>query len=91
MDGDDDHFHLLVAYPPKVALSTLVNGLKGVSARMIRKADFPEVRAKLRGNAFWSPFYCAISTDGAPLQTITEYVQNQRHPQQPSQNQRRSP
>ena len=36
-DGEDDHVHLLVNYPPKVAVSALVNSLKGVSSRMIRK------------------------------------------------------
>ena len=36
-DGEDDHFHLLVNYPPKVSVSNLVNSLKGVSSRMIRK------------------------------------------------------
>src|ERR1017187_1952092 len=35
-DGQDDHVHLLVSYPPKVSLSRLVNSLKGVSARHIR-------------------------------------------------------
>lgn len=30
MDGEDDHVHLLVEYPPKVAVSNLVNSLKGV-------------------------------------------------------------
>lgn len=33
-DGEDDHVHLLVTYPPKVALSKLVNSLKGVSSRL---------------------------------------------------------
>jgi len=91
MNGEDDHVHLLVAYPPKVALSTLVNSLKGVSARMIRKADFPDVRGKLWGDAFWSPSYCAISCGRAPLQIIAEYVRNQRDPQRPRPGQRRSP
>ena len=36
-DGEDDHVHLLVNYPPKVSVSHLVNSLKGVSSRMIRK------------------------------------------------------
>ena len=30
-DGEDDHVHLLVNYPPKVSVSNLVNSLKGVS------------------------------------------------------------
>ena len=33
-DGEDDHVHLLINYPPKVAISHLVNSLKGVSSRM---------------------------------------------------------
>jgi len=35
-NGERDHVHLLVHYPPKVAVSKLVNTLKGVSARRIR-------------------------------------------------------
>lgn len=75
---EDDHVHLLVSYPPKVALSTLVNSLKGVSARLLRAADLPEVRAKLYGEHFWSPSYCVVSCGGAPLEIVKRYVQQQR-------------
>jgi hypothetical protein len=37
LDGEDDHVHLLVAYPPHVAVARLVNFLKGVSARRLRQ------------------------------------------------------
>jgi len=73
-----DHVHLLVAYPPKVALSTLVNSLKGVSARRVRAAGFAEVERALFGPHFWSPSYCAVSRGGAPLETIRQYVERQR-------------
>ena len=33
MDGEPDHVHLLINYPPKLAISSLVNSLKGVSGR----------------------------------------------------------
>ncbi|WP_370459824.1 IS200/IS605 family transposase [Pusillimonas sp. ANT_WB101] len=56
-DGEDDHVHLLVNYPPKVAVSNLVNSLKGVSSRMIRKKSYPSIRKKLWGGALWSPSY----------------------------------
>ncbi len=46
-DGEDDPVHLLVAYPPKVSISSLVTTLKGVSARMLRKQNLPEVRKTL--------------------------------------------
>jgi putative transposase len=46
-DGEHDHVHLLVNYPPKVTVSHLVNSLKGVSSRMIRKKNYPSIRQKL--------------------------------------------
>ena len=75
---EDDHAHLLIAYPPKVSLSTLVASLKGVSARRIRSEGFPEVEKKLWGSHFWSPSYCAVSCGGAPLEIVKQYVQAQR-------------
>lgn len=58
-DGEDDHVHLLVNYPPKVAVSCLVNSLKGASSRVIRKKNYPSIRQKLWGGALWSPSYVA--------------------------------
>lgn len=77
-DGEDDHVHLLVEYPPKVAVSSLVNSLKGASSRLIRKQRFPEVRKSLWGEHFWSPSYFASSCGGAPLNIIKEYIRDQR-------------
>jgi len=54
-DGEDDHVHLLVNYPPKIAVSSLVNSLKGVSSRVIRKKNYPSIRSKLWGGALWPP------------------------------------
>jgi putative transposase len=39
-DGEHDHVHLLVNYPPMLAVSVLVNSLKNVSSRMIRKKNY---------------------------------------------------
>ena len=81
---EPDHVHLLVEYPPKLALARLVNSLKGVSARRLRAADLAEVRDKLWGSHFWSPSYCAVSCGGAPLEVIQKYVQQQRGASPPS-------
>jgi putative transposase len=75
---EHDHVHLLVSYPPKIALSVLVNSLKGVSARRLRQARFPEVESKLWGPHFWSPSYCVVSVGGAPLEIVRRYIQRQR-------------
>ncbi|MEO3863589.1 IS200/IS605 family transposase [Acrocarpospora sp. B8E8] len=79
-NGEDDHVHLLVHYPPKVALSVLVNSLKGVSARLLRKEYPAHVRKYLWGDHFWSPSYFAASCGGAPLAIIKEYIEIQKRP-----------
>ena len=38
----DDHVHLLVNFPPKAAVTKLVNSLKGVSSRRLRQ-EFPDL------------------------------------------------
>jgi putative transposase len=47
-----------VTYPPKVAVASLVNGLKSASSRLVRKAEFTEVRQHVWGSHFWAPSYC---------------------------------
>ena len=79
-DGEEDHVHLLVNYPPKVAISTLVNSLKGVSSRMIRQKRYPSITKKLWGGALWSPSYFAGSCGGAPISVIRQYIEQQQTP-----------
>jgi putative transposase len=76
-DGEDDHVHLLVHYPPKVALARLVNSLKGVSSRLLRETR-PEISGRYHKGVFWSPSYFAASCGGVPLSVIAEYVKSQR-------------
>ena len=76
-NGEDDHVHLLINYPPKVAVSNLVNSLKGVSSRHLRK-DFPEIKNKLWGGSLWSPSYFASSCGGVPLEIIKQYIEQQQ-------------
>lgn len=77
-NGEDDHVHLLVEYPPTISLSRLVNSLKGVSSRMVRAKEFPEVQSKLWGGHLWSPSYFAVSCGGAPLDIVRKYIEDQR-------------
>lgn len=78
--GEYDHVHLLVEYPPKVAVSALVNSLKGVSARRLRSEYTCRVnRARMNGH-FWSPSYFAASCGGAPLSIIRQYIEQQKLP-----------
>jgi len=78
-DGERDHVHLLVNYPPKLALSKLVNSLKGVSSRLLRK-HIKEVKRFYWKDVLWSPSYFAASCGGAPISIIKTYIQNQKSP-----------
>ena len=77
LNGEADHVHLLVEYPPTLSVSSLVNHLKGVSSRMLRK-EFPELTA--RGAHLWTPSYFAASAGGAPIERLREYVESQEKP-----------
>lgn len=80
-EGEGDHVHLLVDYPPKVSVSKLVNSLKGVSSRLIRKKEYPSVKNALWGGSLWSPSYFAGACGGAPLAVIRQYIEQQESPQ----------
>jgi len=75
-DGERDHVHLLIHYPPKVSISKLVNSLKGVSSRYLRK-HFSEY---FWGNSLWSPSYFSGSCGGAPIDIVRKYIERQKTP-----------
>jgi putative transposase len=80
MDGEDDHVHLLIEYPPKVPVSSLVNSLKGVSSRLLRQRR-PDIRKRYYWKgALWSPSYFAASCGGAPIAIVRQYIEQQKTP-----------
>jgi putative transposase len=79
LDGQDDHVHLLVTYPPQVAVARLVNSLKGVSARRLRQ----RYRMRTHREHLWSPSYFAVSAAGASPETVGSYIRQQRTPGRP--------
>lgn len=79
-NGEDDHVHLLVHYPPTVQLSRLVNSLKGVSSRRLRQEFTERVNHATMHGRLWSPSYFAASCGGAPLATVADYIQEQKRP-----------
>ena len=80
MDGEDDHVHLLVEYPPKVSVSGLVNSLKCVSSRMLRK-ERPDIANRYWKNVLWTPSYFAASCGGAPISIVRQYIEQQQTPE----------
>ena len=76
-NGEADHVHLLVTYNPKVQLTKLVNSLKAVTSRRMR-AEFNDLRGAYGKPVLWSRSYFVGSCGGAPLEIVTQYIQNQR-------------
>src|SRR5215813_10479804 len=63
-NGEPDHVHLLVNYPPKVRLSELMNSLKGVSSRRM-KQEFPAISTfwrvrKSKGSPVVAKLFCGV-------------------------------
>ena len=73
---EQDHVHIPFRAHPNTEISKFINAYKSASSRLIKK-DFPEVRPKLWKEMFWSKSYCLLTTGGAPIETIRNYIENQ--------------
>ena len=78
--GESDHVHLLIDISPDIAPSRLVNTLKTISSRMIRKEFAEHINKFYWKPVFWTGAYCVISAGGAPLEVLKTYIQNQDEP-----------
>lgn len=76
-NGEPDHIHALIEYPPKLSISQMVNALKGVSSRRYGQAGYPKPYGK---DALWSPSYFVSAVGGAPLEVLKRYIQEQEKP-----------
>ncbi|GAA1000731.1 hypothetical protein GCM10009555_104200 [Acrocarpospora macrocephala] len=82
-NGEHDRVRLLAHYPPKVTLSTLVNSLKGASARLLRKELLGPRRTCLWGEHFWSRPTSSPPVAGAPVAIVKEYIESRKCPDGP--------
>ena len=76
-NGEADHVHLLVNYPPTAAILRLVNSLKGVSSRRLREKH-PELNRQYQKHAIWSPSYFAGSCGGVTIDVVRKYIEKEQ-------------
>lgn len=76
-NGEADHVHLLISFPPDVQVSTLVGNLKTVSSRLIRKEFLEHVSRFYTKPVFWSGSYFVASCGGVTLEHLHQYVADQ--------------
>lgn len=79
-NGEKDHVHLLIQYNPQTQPSKLINNLKTVSSRYLRK-EFPdEVNRYYWKKVLWTSGYFIASCGGVTVEELKQYVQNQDRP-----------
>ena len=84
LNVQEDHVHLLVMVPPKIAISKYAGVVKGKTAIRIF-SKFPDLKVKpYWGNHFWARGYC-VDTVGLNLEKIKKYVKYQEKKEKESQ------
>lgn len=57
-------------------MSKFINAYKSASSRLLKK-EYPTIRQQLWKEMFWSRSFCLLSSGGAPIETIRQYIENQ--------------
>ena len=70
--GVEDHVHLVVSVPPKIALSTFIGQVKGNSSHLVNHELDVDVYFS------WQAEYGVVSFGGKMLDTVARYAKNQR-------------
>lgn len=73
---DQDHVHILFKAQPKTELSKFINAYKSASSRVLKK-EFPSIKKQLWQDRFWSRSFCLLSSGGAPIEVIQQYIKGQ--------------
>lgn len=74
---DKDHVHVLFKGQPKTELSKFINAYKSASSRLLKKEFLTVRQKKIWKEMFWSRSFCLLSSGGAPIEVIRQYIENQ--------------
>ena len=73
---EQDHIHVLFKAQPKTELSKFINAYKSASSRVLKK-EYPFMKKQLWKEMFWSRSFCLLSSGGAPIEVIKQYIEEQ--------------
>jgi len=76
LNVQQDHVHMVIQFVPTIAVSKMVQLLKGKSSRVIRE-EFPELEEVYWGDSFWADGYFAETAGKCDIQVVLDYVKNQ--------------
>ena len=69
-----DHVHMFLSIPPKLALSNVMQRIKGRSSRRIQM-EFPELRKRYWGRRFWARGYVSTTSGNVTDDIIAQYLE----------------
>src|SRR5210317_1592347 len=69
-----DHVHMFLSIPPQLALSTVMQRIKGRSSRRIQM-EFPELRKRYWRRRFWARGYFSTTSGNATVYIILQYLE----------------
>ncbi len=70
-----DHVHLFVSVPPKLAISDLMQKVKGRSSYLLQR-EFPALKKRYWGQRFWARGYFCTTSGRVTRETILQYIEN---------------
>ena len=79
-NGEADHVHVLLQYTPQVELSKLINNLKTVSSRYLRKEFMEKVNEVYYKDVLWTNGYFVASCGGVTVEELKKYIETQDRP-----------
>lgn len=71
-----DHIHLLLSLPPSLALSKVVQHIKGKSSRKLLQ-EFEILRKRYWGQHFWARGYFAVTVGNVNSEDVQRYIEQQ--------------
>ena len=71
-----DHVHLLLEIPPYMAVSRVIQHLKGESSKKLQM-EFPQLKKAFWGQHLWAIGYFCVTTGAVNEETIAKYIENQ--------------
>ena len=81
MEGETDHVHMLISYPPSKTLSNLVGNLKGSITKQIwNKYEYILKTYYWKKRVLWTPSYFVASCGGVTVKQLKQYIENQDQP-----------
>ncbi len=79
-NGESDHVHLLISYPPHKLLSNLIANLKATTSKAMWREFEIDVSKFYNKRVFWTGSYFVASCGGVTIEQLKQYVENQDCP-----------